>query len=453
MADIDTSNLDAGPDSPRLARTALLETVQRVNDLANTSDAAKGDALLSVKRTTSGTVATTQHAWHEKQRFNVVTDFNAPTNGTSDAYTAFAAAWAAIKTTGGVIEIPPGTYTLNTQWLLDVDLSLPHNYKIEGYGAELKAGAAVTGAAIKVYGSFNNFGVTIEGLHFNHRNNTTVGGCIFGQGTSNLRVINCSVEHHNTKAGYIGIELGPITPGSNSTNSFWTVIDGFRTRKRTGGDGTNAAIGVKLSGAANATSIRNCSFVHVDAAIKITEDSSGVSGGICNGVLIDGNWFEGVTTAIDIVIVPTTGTIPIGLRIKNNRLEALTTFVSITTGGAAAIDANTPPNISDNYLTVGAVTNEIVNPNNQYVVLDNPSWSSVSSIKSRRQYNSGYQLRLRGTQSNLEIANESNNSDYSGGHLVIGSYHLWVESATGKLRMKAGAPTTDNDGTVVGTQT
>ena len=38
------------------------------------------------------------------------------------------------------------------------------------------------------------------------------------------------------------------------------------------------------------------------------------------------------------------------------------------------------------------------------------------------------------------------------GHLEIGQYHLWVDS-TGDLRIKSSAPTSDTDGTVVGTQT
>lgn len=36
--------------------------------------------------------------------------------------------------------------------------------------------------------------------------------------------------------------------------------------------------------------------------------------------------------------------------------------------------------------------------------------------------------------------------------ISLGVYNLWVETATGNLRVKAGAPTTDADGTVVGTQ-
>ena len=37
--------------------------------------------------------------------------------------------------------------------------------------------------------------------------------------------------------------------------------------------------------------------------------------------------------------------------------------------------------------------------------------------------------------------------------LRLAGYYLWVEAATGKLRIKAGAPTSDADGTVVGSQT
>ncbi|MCD7034310.1 glycoside hydrolase family 55 protein [Metabacillus sp. GX 13764] len=38
------------------------------------------------------------------------------------------------------------------------------------------------------------------------------------------------------------------------------------------------------------------------------------------------------------------------------------------------------------------------------------------------------------------------------GHLILGSNHLWMD-ATGKLRIKNGAPTSDTDGVVVGSQT
>lgn len=49
---------------------------------------------------------------------------------------------------------------------------------------------------------------------------------------------------------------------------------------------------------------------------------------------------------------------------------------------------------------------------------------------------------------NLEIPNSAWNTS----RLVLGTYHIWVDS-TGDLRINNGAPSSDTDGTVVGTQT
>lgn len=40
---------------------------------------------------------------------------------------------------------------------------------------------------------------------------------------------------------------------------------------------------------------------------------------------------------------------------------------------------------------------------------------------------------------------------YDGGHVLLGSHHLWVDGS-GRLRIKSSAPTSDTDGTIVGTQ-
>lgn len=40
---------------------------------------------------------------------------------------------------------------------------------------------------------------------------------------------------------------------------------------------------------------------------------------------------------------------------------------------------------------------------------------------------------------------------WNGSHLIMGSYHFWID-ATGDFRIKSGAPTSDTDGVVVGTQ-
>lgn len=53
---------------------------------------------------------------------------------------------------------------------------------------------------------------------------------------------------------------------------------------------------------------------------------------------------------------------------------------------------------------------------------------------------------------NFEKGVSMTDGNYSGAHLVLGAYHLFVDSG-GKVRIKNGKPTGDTDGTVVGTQT
>ena len=52
---------------------------------------------------------------------------------------------------------------------------------------------------------------------------------------------------------------------------------------------------------------------------------------------------------------------------------------------------------------------------------------------------------------NVVIKDTAGNGGWNTAHLVIGVYHLWVDGS-GRLRVKSSAPTSDTDGTVVGTQ-
>lgn len=373
--------------------------------------------------------------------------YGAKGDGVTDDSAAFNAAWLAIKETGGQLYIPPGVYYLNAQWLCAVSQTLPYNYSITGYGAQLLAGPAVTGSAILVYKGYNNFGVKIEGLHFNHRNNTTVNGCIQSQGGSNLRIIKCSVEHHNTKATYAGIEVGPYTPGDGNTNSFWTLIDGFTTRMRSGGDGTSAAVGIRFKGVANATKVMNCSFGGVTDAIRF--DTDGAFAGLANGVSILHNDFEGAVNAITVNTAAPCTAMMTGLRVAFNRVESATTFFNIT--GAAVIDSGYPPIVENNYCTVGSVTNYILNPNNQLMNIWEPSYYGVGTTKNIVGGSRGFQIQAEGTGNNFELARlYGGPGSWNMAHLVMCGAHLWIESTTGVLRVKQGVPTQDADGYPMG---
>ena len=52
-------------------------------------------------------------------------------------------------------------------------------------------------------------------------------------------------------------------------------------------------------------------------------------------------------------------------------------------------------------------------------------------------------------KSNVHISDHQGQSSYDVGHLVLGTYHIWVDT-TGNLRIKNGKPTHDTDGKLVG---
>lgn len=388
--------------------------------------------------------------------FNVK-DFGAVADGSAGGGTnnavAFNAASAAALVAGGMVVVPPGPYYKNAQWLLTYTGTVI--VTILGFGAEIFDGPAVTGSSIKVLGAPQPHGVTIMGLKGNHRNNTTAAAFIELNGSSHGHLADLWLEVHNTKAGYAFILLAPTTPGTDSTNSFWTRIERLHMRQRTGGDGTQAAYGILLKGQANATSIRDCSFSHVNSAIALVTD--GVGNSLATSVVIDGNAFEGgpILKAIDVVAFPTTGYWPTGLRVCNNRVESTTTFLSMTTGGAAANNHSHPPFLYGNYVVNGSVTNYIVNPLNAYISCMDPQYQGAAVAPFRLQTMDHVRFVMP-TGKNLILANESGQSSYASAHLQLGedavsSVHLWFNTGNGDLYYKFGsAPTTATDGQMIG---
>lgn len=80
-------------------------------DLADTSDVTKGDALVGVKRTASGAIATTAHDWIERQQLDTFADFGLNPDGVTDRTAAINAITAALGAAGfrGALRIPAGT--------------------------------------------------------------------------------------------------------------------------------------------------------------------------------------------------------------------------------------------------------------------------------------------------------------------------------------------------------
>jgi hypothetical protein len=269
--------------------------------------------------------------------FGAVADWNGTTG--TDNITALNAARDAALAAGGCIFIPPGNYYKNAQWLIDTSGAYPITVLSEG--AEFYDGPSVTGYSIKCTGSSGSYrGPRVLGLRFNHRNNTTVGGCIEFNGASHGVIDGINVLMHNTKAGYALIALTTLTPGNDNTCCFWTRIDNVICRQLSGGDGTFADYGVLLQGGQNMTWIgKGCSFGSVNKAIGFTVDTNVGSLTLANGCDINGPAFEGVVTGVDMVL-PTAangGYASTGNRVTNCRVESVTNLVSLTPLGGAVV--------------------------------------------------------------------------------------------------------------------
>lgn len=562
-----------------------LAVVQVYTDLASAA-AGKGAALIGQVQSGTGASPRTVQA---KLRDAPPTpqDFGAVADGVTDDYAAFVKWWAYVKSRGGSAAIPPAAYYLATALVLDIDQTAPRNYYIDATGATFTTGPSVTGYAVTIYGSYNNFGLELVGLQFDHRSNSTASGAVRVQGANHCRVRRCMVELSKAnKSTYDAFTLAPITPGDADSSSFWAVFDECTTRARSGSDtqsadftasiegavvtasittttmtvtavtrgalavgqaisgtgvtagttitafgtgtggtgtytvsvsqtvsstaitssgttlnvtaitsgalavgqvligsnvvpyctitalGTGAGgvgtytvstaqtaasgsvksytyprSGLRIFGNANAARVMNCAFANVNDGVRMECD--GVATSHANGCLFDGNDFEGSVNGVNIITAGATY-MPFGLRVVNSRVENVESFVRIT--GALISDPSFPLWISGNYLTAGSVANYVYNPNGQLVYsLDSSYYGTPLQVKFGGA--SAVNVVMDGSGNNLVLKNFSGGSSYSGAHIVLGSYHLWVEQATGKLRIKASAPTSDADGTVVGTQT
>lgn len=96
--------------------TATHTQLNYVTEIGDSSDVAKGDALIVGKRTDVGASEFTLHKYNENRPYNVVTDFGADNTGASDCSTEVQAAFTAAFAAGrAAIYFPPGLYKLDSQ--------------------------------------------------------------------------------------------------------------------------------------------------------------------------------------------------------------------------------------------------------------------------------------------------------------------------------------------------
>jgi hypothetical protein len=318
-----------------------------------------------------GTSAVTRTVQSRLRDFISVKDFGAVGDGVTDDAPAVQAAIDAVETFGGNLLFPPSKYLFGSQVTIDRTYAAvgsnfvgERNLIISGYGAEIRTTGAIT--AFDVTGGWiPNHTCLIEGFTVYHRGNTQAVGGVRMIGTS---LVTCRevtvVVSSSLPAVYAAFSMQNLDPADPDTGCFWNLLDQCSVRPWASAEGV-CTYGVKLMGAANATTLRNNTLSGSTTHVIIMPHPGETY--VSNSVNIDGNFFEGPASATGINLVGTgfgIGYHVSGTRITNNRFEAINTAVTLTGVGTTV---QLPTYMSGNFADT-SVTNYLVNSLNIPVI-------------------------------------------------------------------------------------
>lgn len=206
---------DAGPFTPSQFRTGIGAEVAGTAaalraDLANTSDAAKGDFLLGVQLAATGAVARTQHSKNADSLF--VTDFGGDPTGVSDSTSAVTNAIAAAASLKLLLNI-------NGRFLYGSQLTIPAKVALRGAGwvSDAATGSRSHSCLIK---NFNGIGAlfsgddaSADGVQFDSIVGKT--GDVVQVTGSRVRLLNGA----STNGGACGVRIGATEAATHVINA------------------------------------------------------------------------------------------------------------------------------------------------------------------------------------------------------------------------------------------
>lgn len=310
----------------------------------------------------AGTGAVERTAQAKMRDVVSVKDFGAVGDGVADDSAAVQAAIDTVETLGGTLLFPPGKYLFNSQVTINRTFASSggnfvgeRNLLISGYGAEIRTTGAISVFDVKG-GWAPNHNCMIEGFTIYHRGNTqAVGGIrMIGAGLVTCKEVSVVVSN-SLPAGYAAFSMENSDPANPDTGCFWNLIDQCSVRPWSGAEG-DCTYGIKLMGAANATTLRDNTLSGSNTHVILMPHPGQTYSP--NSVNIDGNFIEGPTTAIGIELNNVDPTYHVtGTRITNNRFETLNTAVTLTGTGTTV---QLPTYMSGNYADT-SVTNYVVN--------------------------------------------------------------------------------------------
>lgn len=284
--------------------------------------------------------------------------------------------WVAMKEHGKGI-IPGGNdwYKIDGTVTIDGNVALyaEKRVSVEAYGAVFNGRSSTNPFKITGFGAGNFFTWYGGVLHVDNSVTPTVG--LLLEQTSDTHVIDFTVMGGAAdgsglmNAGFAGIRIKQADLMDESTGSFWNLIERCMVLSD-----PNAAAdttvwvpdGIQTQGAANALQIVNCQFERCIRSIGMFPDSqSNPDGYMANGVVIDRNTFEVVQYGVYVEGLNTSNA-PGGLRITNNRFEAVAQSCFLMTQTIANNVFLTPPYLAGNMID-SACSRYIHNTNNRRV--------------------------------------------------------------------------------------
>lgn len=401
-----------------------------------------------------------------------VTDFGAVGDGVTDDSSSIQAAIDYAETINAIVYIPPGNYKINTGLTIDGGAS------IEGCPSGLDSSRILIDSSV-LHGLTVGSGSLFTGA----LRDFTVHRAAYSGGTENtgfrfVDVTGCQFETIKSYNSKYNFYMNPANGNRVAYCSWINILGSGGLYNITGAiSGTgyfneNVFVGGRLVTTSDTdTNIYidfNCNHnrfigMSVEGAGTQAIYINGTTSGGLHSCSFDNCRTEGTWSADDIVIgANTQRNLVIGYNLYttvtdsgDNNSSILSTGTTIKNAG----NGNTAMKIERNALPSGTPALQI----NDLFSSSGDSYGIL--IRSGRDTSSGYIINSVRDSDNLtgfsvdsngrlytRTSVETGESAWNFDPLKLGAYVLWVD-ATGDLRIKNGSPTSDTDGTIVGTQT
>ena len=448
-----------------IASTDQFAFVKGTSTTSTISDAA------SVTYTPAGSGAVSTNVQDKLRESVSVTDFGAVGDGVTDDSSSIQAAIDYAETINAIVYLPPGNYYIATGLTIDGGAS------IEGCPSGLDSSRILVDASVL-------HGVTVGSgsLFTGALRDFTVHRTAYSGGTENtgfrfVDVTGCQFEtirSYNSKYNFY------MNPADGNRVAYCTWINILASGGLYNISGAISGSGyfnenVFLGGRLVTTSDTDTN-IYIDfncnhnRFIGVSCEGAGTQAIYINGTTtgglhscsFDNCRTEGTWSADDIVIgANTQRNLVIGYNLYTTVTDTgLSNSYILSTGSTIknAGNGNTALTVERNALPSGTPALEV----NDLYSSSGDSYGIL--IKSGRDTSGGYIMRaIRASDSLERFSIDSNGRLYTGINvetgesawnfdpLKLGAYVLWVD-ATGDLRIKNGSPTSDTDGTIVGTQ-